>query len=410
MSTNPSIIFYQGRRCTKVPRQPRATDPPSTSKDPTRPSTDHNAPEETAASDPASSTASTTVAPKPTSSDSDSDSISDSSSTQAQDHISGEPSETHSTDPDDLYGTTHTDTSISHTTFTTSTTTSSYTSTSLSEPIQSTSDDDSSGPPYATIFGALFGVLGFIALIIILFFFFRRRSRRNSAGSEPGGWSVQKLLPSGRGTPDSTATLQQDYRPPMSYLADASPTSSMLYETGTAPPSYFDKPAQTSQTRNYQVADHTQNPFSDSAEVTHLPQSSIVPFKMRSSALDPDSNHNSDPTRPAESYAPYRDRDSDRDSMQSGTSLGSTLVLPGRSSAGSNYQRMLFPKPPETGSSFQRGTVRGYGSGNGHGDPNAHMDMSMYGLGLDADRDRDRERPAIPASRRSSGTIPIALI
>ncbi|KAL3489053.1 hypothetical protein BJX62DRAFT_210500 [Aspergillus germanicus] len=403
MSTNPSIIFYQGRRCTKVPRQPRATDPPSTTKDPTRPSTDHDAPEETAAPDPASSTESTTAAPKPTSSDSDSD-----SSTQAQDHTSSEPTETHSTDPDDLYGTTPTDTSLSHTTFTTSTTTSSDTSTSLSEPIQTTSDDDSSGPPYATIFGVLFGVLGFIALIIILFFFFRRRSRRNSTGSEPGGWSVQKLLPSGRGTPDSTATLQQDYRPPMSYLADASPTSSKLYETGAPPPSYFDKPAHTTQTRNYQVADQHQNPFSDSAEVTHLPQSSIVPFMMRSSAMDPDSNPNSDPTRPAESYAPYRDRDPDRDSMQSGTSLGSTLVLPGRSSAGSNYQGMLFPKPPETGSSFQRGTVRGYESGNRHGDTNGHMGMSMYDLGVDADR--DRERPQISASRRSSGTIPIALI
>ncbi|KAJ0418178.1 hypothetical protein BJY00DRAFT_315230 [Aspergillus carlsbadensis] len=404
MSANPSIIFYQGRRCTKVPRQPRATDPPSTTNDPATTSTDHDSPEETAAPEPASSAASTTVAPEPTSSASDSDPYSDSSSSQTQDQISSAPSEPHSSDSDNLYGTAPTDTSISHTTFTTSTSTSSETSTSLSEPNKSPSDDDGSGPPFATIFGVLFGVLGFIALIIILFFFFRRRSRRNSTSSEPGGWSVQKLLPSGRGTPDSTTTLQQDYRPPMSCLADATPGPSTLYKTGTAPPSYFDEPAST-QTRSYQTGDQAQNPFSDSAEITHFAQSSIVPFMMRSSAMEPDSNRNSDPTRPAESYAPYRDRDLDRDSMQSGTSLGSTLVLPGRSSAGSNYQGMLFPKPPETGLSFQRDSVRGYVN-NGNGTPNMQSDMSMY----DVDVDRDRDRPPISASRRSSGAIPLALI
>ncbi|KAL2857430.1 hypothetical protein BJX68DRAFT_228773, partial [Aspergillus pseudodeflectus] len=409
MSTNPSIIFYQGRRCTKVPRQPRATDPPSATNDPTTTSSDRDSPEETAAPKPSSTTASTTVAPYPTSSDS----YSGSSSTKSQDHTSSEPSEPHSSDSENLYGATPTATSISHTTFTTSTSTSSDTSTSLSEPIQSTSDHDGSGPPYATIFGVLFGVLGFIALIIILFFFFRRRSRRDSTASEPGGWSVQRLLPSGRGSPDSTMTLQQDYRPPMSYLADASPTSSKLYKTGTAPPSYFDKPAQHAQPRNYQTANQdqaqNQNPFCDSAEVTHLPQSSIVPFMMRSSAMDPDSNPNSDPTRPAESYAPYRDRDPDRDSMQSGTSLGSTLVLPGRSSAGSNYQGMLFPQPPETGSSFQRGMVRGSGNENGNPNSNMHMHMHMHMEMSMYDADAARDRPPISASRRSSGTIPVAL-
>ncbi|KAL3466290.1 hypothetical protein BJX64DRAFT_11832 [Aspergillus heterothallicus] len=431
MSTNPSIIFYQGRRCTKVPRQPRATDPPSTSNDSptTTSSAGGDTPDETTAPKPSTSshTTSTTVAAKPTTS-SDTGLDSESSSNESQDQTSSEATESHSSDLDDsIYSTTSTETSTS---------TTSQTSTSLSEPVSSTSNDGSHGPPYATIFGALFGVLGFIALIIILFFFFRRRrrqSRRNSTASEPGGWSVQKLLHSGRGSPDSTTSLHRDYRSGMSYLSDPSPTSSTLYKAGTTPSLYYDKASAPTTAQAHGYADESptqsqmQNPFSDTAEVfPHGLQSSIVPFMMRSSAMDPDNdeptynnayanpnpNAVSTPTRPAESYAPYRDRDS----VNSGTSLGSTLVLPGRSSAGSTYQGVLFPKPPDSSTNNGNGLNKNIPS-PAYQRVVIHRNPSGMGLYEEEEEDDDddksadwRRRPPISASRRSSGTIPIALI
>ncbi|KAL2802417.1 hypothetical protein BJX63DRAFT_415112 [Aspergillus granulosus] len=391
MSTNPSIIFYQGRRCTKVPRQPRATDPPSTTNNAptTTSSTDRDTPDETEAPQPSIRTTSTTVAPKPTLT---SDSDSESSSAESQDQSSSNPSETPSLGSDNsIYSTAPTDPAGTHTTFTTETSTST-TSTSPTEPVASVSEDDGSGPPYGTIFGTLFGIVGGIALILIIFFLFRRRSRRRSTGyDEPEAWSEKKPLYSGRGSPDSTTMLCRDVRSGMSYLSDASPAASTLSRPETTPSPYFDKPVQYTQSRS----GPDQNPFSDAAEIPPGLQSSIVPFMMRSSAMDMDPDLNSrtkvnpDPTYPAESYAPYRDRD--RDSVQSGVSLGSTLVLPGRSSAGSNYQGMVFPTPPDHQSSLmQRVMVRG--------------NLDLY------EADGERNRPLIPASRRSSGTIPIALI
>ncbi|KAL2826917.1 hypothetical protein BJY01DRAFT_229486, partial [Aspergillus pseudoustus] len=188
----------------------------------------------------------------------------------------------------------------------------------------------------------------------------------------------------------------------MSYISDASPTSSKLYKPGAALSPSFDTPVAGTQTQSYHNVhdDSQQNPFSDATEVSDGLQSSIVPFMMRSSAmdLDPDlPSTPSHPTLPAQSYAPYRDRDRDwdGDSMHSGTSLGSTLVLPGRSSAGSNYQGMnLFPKRPtenrtiSSASSLRVAIARG---------------SPAMGVSYDADE------PPLSASRRSSGAMPISL-
>ncbi|KAL2872282.1 uncharacterized protein BJX67DRAFT_1625 [Aspergillus lucknowensis] len=301
MSANPSIIFYDGRRCTKVPRQPRATNPP------------------TSGADTSSVSTSTIVAP---------------------------------TD------------SITHATFTTETSTTLETSTPLPQPGPSGSHDESTGPPYATILGVLFGVLGFIALVAIIVFLLRRSRRK------PAGWGGQ-LMRDGRESADSTISLHRDYRPRATNLADASAVSSTVNTPRAAP--YSDSPG-----HHKRQSPPYSDPFADLAEVPQGTENSVVPLIVRSSATNPDNA----PTPPAKSHA------ADRDSVQSGTSLGSTLVLPGRSSIGSSFHRLSFPNPAPEDGSFQRAVVRG----DTHSDP---FDLDSIPL---------------PASRRSSGVMPSSLI
>ncbi|KAL4916919.1 hypothetical protein BDW62DRAFT_93459 [Aspergillus aurantiobrunneus] len=217
MSTNPSIVFYQGLRCTKVPRQPRATDSPS-------PSTEANTPSSTAETS-AENAASQTSLDQPTSNE-DSTSITVSPITTTSSSYSGtDPSsssqttsqelESHSSELDTGIHSTASNSAL-HTTFTTETFTTPQPSTS-SQPVPSVSNNDSTGLPYATIFGALFGALGFIALVAVIIFLIRHRSRRSSGG-----------LQDDRASTDSRTGLRRDFRSQMSYLSDASPTSSII--------------------------------------------------------------------------------------------------------------------------------------------------------------------------------------
>ncbi|KAL4875283.1 hypothetical protein BJY04DRAFT_202353, partial [Aspergillus karnatakaensis] len=388
MSANPSIIFYQGLRCTKVPRKPRATDPPrpSTTSSSSGSGTVADEPTFHQASSSDRSTAqstsredtptTTTTAPARTTSNLTSD-TEPSSSSQAT-------SPDREADPSDLYTSTTSDELVTRTTFITETTTTIQTTTPNSRPIVSTTDDDSEDPPYATIFGSLFGSLFLIALIaIILFLFFRRRrSRRDPTAANC--WNVRTIFRGDRASTGSRTSLHRDFKPETSYFSDASPASSTLFKPGIKP--YFDNP-------HHETKNQTRysDPFSDLAEVpnTQDPKSSIVPFIMRGSVINPgaDDEH---PARPAETHIP------DRDSVQSGTSLGSTLVLPGRGSIGSDYQETTysFPKPPATGHSYPRAVVR---MENARSDP--------FDLGLD-DISSNKQ---ISASRRSSGTIPVVL-
>ncbi|KAL5335032.1 hypothetical protein BJX70DRAFT_336222 [Aspergillus crustosus] len=390
MSTNPSIIFYKGLRCTKVPRKPRATDPALTSTSSIishTPEEDPTSSREKALPDPSAPnkhTATATVAPARTTSSSSSDtepSLSSQATSQDSDRATSRDSKSQSSY---LNISTASNPTTTHTTFITETTTTIQTTTRISSPIPSTSDDDSTDPPYATIFGSLFGALLFIALIaIIIFLYFRRRRSRQTPSAGP--WNVPRIFRDDRASTGSRTSLQRDFKPVTSYLADASPTPSALLKTSTKP--YSDNP-------DYHIKNQPRDsdPFSDLAEVreSHDYKSSNVSFIMRSSAVGPDTS-NEYPSRPAETHFP------DRDSMQSGTSLGSTLVLPGRSSFGSEYQEnsLSFPKSPSTGYSYPRAVVR---LGDTHSDP--------FDLYLD-DTPSNKQ---ISAFRRSSGTIPVVLI
>ncbi|KAL4925915.1 uncharacterized protein BDV17DRAFT_166042 [Aspergillus undulatus] len=309
MSTNPSIIFHQGLRCTKVPRQPRATDSQ-------KPSSEENVSATTITDVPS---AVETFAGNTTLSDISSDrSISNENITNAPGLGTG------------IYNTSA-DHSLTHTTLTVETSTTSRPTTSSSDPIPSASDDDSDGPPYGAIFGVLFGILGLIALIALLVFLILRRRGRQQAEDPQDD----------RASANSRTGLRRDFRSHMFYLSDESPAPSTLLPD---PPQM-----QYSNLQPLNQAPYDSDPFSDMAEAPPGPKSFVVPIITQRRATDP-----SDQTKAEASIEPFESRAENRDSFHSGTSLGSTLVLPGRSSAGSEYQGLShsFPKSPSSGSTY----------------------------------------------------------
>lgn len=378
MSTNPSIIFYQGLRCTKILRQPRATDssgttvatkPPSTTKEPSSTedastedaSTENASTEDTASqqtyhnqqiSSEDATSATTGVATTTTTSDPETESSLPSQTT----------SQNLGLHPSGL------DSSVPHTTFASDTPTTPQ-STPSSEPIGFVSDDEPSGhPPYAKIFGALFGVLGFIALAaIIILFLLRRRSRQKSAEIQDD-----------RASANSRTGLRRDFRSQMSYLSGPSPTPSAILTPGTIQYAHNEQKQISSRCSNYS------DPFSNTTDAHGGPNSTAGPIIIQDSTAI--LNTNEDLTRPAESYA------ANRDSIHSGTSLGSTLVLPGRNSLGSDFPSSpSLPRSPGNGpaSSFQR--------------PIAPAFITQSGS-LDVDDSQNT------VSRRSSGAMPSGLL
>ncbi|KAL4735742.1 hypothetical protein BDV11DRAFT_28060 [Aspergillus similis] len=351
MSTDPSIIFYQGLRCTKVRREPRATD---------------------SISDTSSSTL--TNATSPTESSTEGSRV---------DRTSSGEYTTPTASLDGIHSTTLTHSAL--TTFTSATSTGEPTSL-----ISSVPDDDSSGPPYALIFGLLFGLLGLIALIAIIIIIIYRHRRRSRQVSDTDS------LQGDRASANSRTGLRRDFRSQMSYLADSSPTSSALFnfQPGAAP--YPDK-------------QHQNSPYSD-------------PFS--NSAAAPGEG-----IRTAHTNKDYEDRPytpstepqaANRDSFHSGTSLGSTLVLPGRSSMGSEYQGTNLPSPP-SGTSIGstlilpgRSSMGSDSQGQNHLFPKPPISTShtyqRTVIRIDGPGSLDLDKSQTVVSRRSSGTIPAGLL
>ncbi|KAL4979996.1 hypothetical protein BDW66DRAFT_126606 [Aspergillus desertorum] len=363
MSTDPSIIFYQGLRCTKVRRKPRATDPVTDT--PSSTLADATAPTETS----------------PENSKVHGASSSNEYTTSTANSGLGTPS-SHQTSKYSLGLDSIHSTTLAHSThnsFTTETSTTEPTSSLTS----SKSDDGSSGPPYALIFGLLFGVLGLIALIAwIIFIIYRRRSRQM-----PDTDSLQ----GDRASANSRTGLRRDFRSQMSYFAGASPTSSALFNF---------QPEEPHQNRPYA------DPFSDAA---------VVPDGgLRIIPTDNDhGNHTF--VLPTESQA------ENRDSFHSGTSLGSTLVLPGRSSMGSEYQEtnLSSSEPPPSGTSMSSTRIlpgrSSMGSdGQGPNIPFPKPPSSSYAnprtvIQIDGAGSFGLDYSQTVVSRRSSGSTPAGL-
>ncbi|KAL4779321.1 hypothetical protein BJX76DRAFT_341128 [Aspergillus varians] len=343
MPTKPSLIFHQGLRCTKVPRNPRATEPLIASTKADNPASTTNPPFFTAgksAVDPASSleisagrsTSSeeitfTNTAPATRRASESETGPSSSSETATQ------RSESDSPGLDVRINTTSTYHSATHTLFPTETSTAAQATTPSSQLIASMSDNTSTGPPYAIIFGTLFGALGFIALTATILVLHRRRSRKRSAS-----------LQDDRTTADSRRGLRQDFqsdfRSPTPYLSGPVLTTNSTLTTTTP---YPEKHHTQTQTQNQILPSYSDylKPLSEKAEGSNS-SAPLAPFPMSDS-------QGQGRARLTELYT----ANASRNSVISGTSLGSTLILPGRNSMGSECQgsRPSFPRAASSGSS-----------------------------------------------------------
>ncbi|KAL4761934.1 uncharacterized protein BDW70DRAFT_134714 [Aspergillus foveolatus] len=361
MSTDPSIIFYQGLRCTKVRREPRATDPVTDT--PSTTLTDITSPTETSTEDSRVDRTS-------------SGGYTTSTASQTLDHQSG---------LDGIHSTT-----LTHSALTTSTS-----ATSTSEPtslISSVPDDDSSGPPYALIFGLLFGILGLIALIALIIIIIHRRRRSNQVSNTDS-------LQGDRASANSRTGLRRDFRSQMSYLGDASPTSSGLFNFQPGAAHHSDKQHQTPP---------YSDPFSDTEAVS-------------------DGRIRTAPTNKDYEDRPYihstEPQAANRDSFHSGTSLGSTLVLPGRSSMGSEYQGTNLPSPTSAPSGTSMGSTLILPGRSSTGSDSQGpkllfpkpLNSSSYTyqrtvVRIDGVGSLDPDKSQTVVSRRSSGTMPAGLL
>ncbi|KAL4768964.1 hypothetical protein BDW60DRAFT_111798 [Aspergillus nidulans var. acristatus] len=352
MSTDPSIIFYQGLRCTKVRREPRATD--SVTDTPSSTLTDATSPTETSTED------------------------SRVDRTSSGGYTTSTASQT-----------------LDHTTLTHSALTTFTSATSTSEPtslISSVPGDDSAGPPYALIFGLLFGILGLIALIAIIIIIIHRRRRSNQV-------SDIDSLQGDRASANSRTGLRRDFRSQMSYLADASPTSSGLFNLQPSSAHHPDK-----QHQNPPYSD----PFSDTEAV---PDGGIRIAPTHKDYEDRPYIHSTEPQA------------ANRDSFHSGTSLGSTLVLPGRSSMGSEYQGTNLPSPTSAPSGTSMGSTlilpgRSSMGSDGQGPtllfpkpPNSSSyTYQRTVVRIDGVGSLDLNKSQTVVSRRSSGTTPAGFL
>ncbi|KAL4997727.1 hypothetical protein BDV10DRAFT_194904 [Aspergillus recurvatus] len=369
MSTDPSIIFYQGLRCTKVRREPRATD--SVTDTPSSILTDAPSPTETSTED---SKAHGTSSGEYTTS----------TATSGLGTTSSNDALEQSSRPDGIHSTTLTHST--HTTFTTETSTIEPTSSLIS----SVSDDGSSGPPYALIFGLLFGILGLIALVALIIFLIHRRRSRQVSDTDS--------LQGDRASANSRTGLRRDFRSQMSYLHDASPTSSVLLSFQPAAAHNPDEHHQNSPCSDL---------FSDAAAVPN------VGIRILPTNHDHDDHIYGPPT---ESQA------ANRDSFDSGTSLGSTLVLPGRSSMGSEYQGTNLPSPklPPSGTSMGSTPILPGRSSMGSDDqgtnfpfprpPSSSYTYPRTLIQIDGAGSFGLDNPQTVVPKRSSGTIPAGFL
>ncbi|THC87974.1 hypothetical protein EYZ11_012582 [Aspergillus tanneri] len=222
-----------------------------------------------------------------------------------------------------------------------------------SESLQShsgSSDDTSGNASLRILLGSILGASAFVALVLLIcFLLFRHRRRKQINDRGIGG--RENLLRGGRESADSSAGLYHGYG---SGVSNASGASASLYnfEPNTLVNSDHDGHHNPSQ----EHACHS-NPFTDSAEITRAMQGSTpnVDSPVQNPFANPvDNNQISQqahfPRRPA-SVPLFTNQSGnmqrpgmpfvldERSIRSSDRSLGSTIILPGRSSSGSSLQQ-----------------------------------------------------------------------
>ncbi|PYI08957.1 hypothetical protein BO78DRAFT_54491 [Aspergillus sclerotiicarbonarius CBS 121057] len=195
--------------------------------------------------------------------------------------------------------------------------------------------------PLRTILGSVLGGVAFVALALAIGYFVMRHKRRDPRGGLSTGTSEEHLQDEGGPAAPSGDSLP-GYQSGGSFLSVASTTPSSPLRVALAGP----KPAtghHHSRTLSSLNLVPNPNPFLDSAEVKYVSRGSMrsIAGALRNPFADVAPSHShvtlqqSEMSQRPTSAAWY--------SMHSDRSLGSTLLLPGRSSAGSSLQRLSYP-------------------------------------------------------------------
>ncbi|KAL5364856.1 hypothetical protein BJX96DRAFT_139424 [Aspergillus floccosus] len=411
--SSSSIIFHQGLRCTKVPRKSKAI-ATSSSSSPESATSLPSAATGTSVSDPAPTQVPTALDDAPTSSTS-SMSISASvfpvvaasdtttstviSTGSTTGFVSSQSAQTTSTQSSGL------ETPTIHTASSTGLFTPTSTSTG-NNPFQTNADRHTSGPggddasqaSLRTLLGSVFGGMAFIALVFLAFVLFyccRRRKSRTSWAFSP----AEKLLRSGRDSPYSPTSPHNGRQSNMSWYSDGSSIRSLYHYLAAQQP-LMSSPLTDHHARH-------SNPFSDTAPLQRSSLSSIEghsrgplidtsdPLPMQQAIL-PRRAFSADwgTARPGITAPEFPLDAADQGSIHSSErSLGSTVILPGRSSMGSSLQRFSYQM-----SLAELGAQAGAAGAGAPTEPVTRVSTRSDPF--------DLEMPAKAMHRRSSGALP----
>ncbi|KAE8410690.1 hypothetical protein BDV36DRAFT_289368 [Aspergillus pseudocaelatus] len=209
------------------------------------------------------------------------------------------------------------------------------------------SPDDGSRASLRTLLGSVLGAVGFIAAaFLICLLLFRHRRRRSGGGRYFGG--NEKLLRADRQSADSSTGLQHGY------VSGGSMRSQYKYAPEAQMSAYY-------QDDSDRASACYSDPFSDSAELHGGLRNGMPGIEDTTQTLFMDQNYDQPPVIPranrplrtvSDSLLPTVQARQRRSELplssehgsiySSDRSLGSTLILPGRSSLGSSLQRFSY--------------------------------------------------------------------
>ncbi|PYH63513.1 uncharacterized protein BO88DRAFT_218646 [Aspergillus vadensis CBS 113365] len=203
------------------------------------------------------------------------------------------------------------------------------------------SDHGGSHASLRAILGGVLGGVAFVALALAIGYFVMRHKRRKPRDELATGTSEEHLQDDDRSPAASSAGSHQVYQSCGSSFTDHSSTPSSPLRAMF--PVFPAKSYQAHRTPSGPNLLSDANPFLDSAEIKYVSRGSGVPSNagtLRNPFADAAPSHT---VVIRQSYMSQRPTSTAWYSMHSDRSLGSTLHLPGRSSAGSSLQRLSYP-------------------------------------------------------------------
>ncbi|OGM41859.1 hypothetical protein ABOM_010141 [Aspergillus bombycis] len=209
------------------------------------------------------------------------------------------------------------------------------------------SPDNGSRASLRTLLGSVLGAMGFIAAVFLICLLLFRHRRRRSGGDQCFGGN-EKLLRADRQSADSSAGLQYGY------VSGGSMRSQYKYAPEARMSAYY-------QDDSNRASACYSDPFSDSAEMHGRLRNDMLGIEDTTQSLFMDQKYDQKPVIPGENLPLRTFSDSILPTVHAGRrrselplssehgsiyssdrSLGSTLILPGRSSLGSSLQRFSY--------------------------------------------------------------------